>query len=115
MVEAFLGIQIIATLFAIFMVYIAFLHYKRGNLGVIEFVFWLIIWLLLIYFALFPKTLDPLLGKLFVARAMDLLTIAALIILAYLGFANHMGVKTVQREMETLVRSTALKHVKKVR
>jgi hypothetical protein len=110
MVETFLGIQIITTLFAIFMVYIAFLHYKRGNLGLVEFIFWLITWLLLIFLALFPKSLDPLISKLFVARAMDLITIGALIVLTYLGFANHIGVKSIQRQTETLVRQFALKN-----
>lgn len=113
MVEAFLGIQIVATLFAVFMIYVAFLHYKRFNLGILEFVFWISIWLLLIYFALFPKSLDPLLSRLFVARAMDLITIAALVLLSYLGFANHMGVKHMQREMQTLIRNIALKNAKK--
>ncbi len=113
MVEAFLGIQIITTLFAIFMIYVAFLHYKRRNLGLLEFLFWISVWLMLILFALFPKTLDPLLSRFFVARAMDLVTIAALVILTYLGFANHIGVKFTQRQMEELVRKISLQNAKK--
>src|SRR5688572_11157879 len=99
MVETYLGLQIVATLFAIFMIYIAFLHYKRKNLQLFELIFWISTWLLLIYLALFPKNLNPLLKGLFVARALDLVMIGAFMILAYLGFANHMGVKSLQKDI----------------
>ncbi len=108
MVEALLGIQIIAVLFAFFMLYLAFMHYKRGNLGKNEFFGWCIVWLLFIYFALFPRILDPLLARLFVTRAMDLLMIVAFMILAYLGFVNHVGIKSLQEQIERIVRKQAI-------
>jgi hypothetical protein len=110
MVEALLGIQIVAVTFSLFMLYLAFVHHKRRNIDQKEFIFWLVVWLLFIYFALFPRVLDPLLASLFVTRAMDLLSIAAFMILAYLGFQNHVGVKSLQREIERLVRTIALKN-----
>jgi hypothetical protein len=113
MVEAFLGIQIVATLFALFMIYVALLHFKRNNLGKLELIFWITIWLLLIFFALFPRTLDPWIKRLFIARVLDLVIIGGLIILTYLGFANHMGVKHLQRRIEQLARQSAYKNAKK--
>ncbi len=112
MVEAYLGIQIIATLFAIFMLYIAFWHLKQRNLSKPEFIFWLLLWSAFIYFALFPKILDPILATLFVVRAMDLLMIIAFMILAFLGFQNHIEVKSLQRKIETLIRKQAFRNAR---
>lgn len=111
--ETYLGVQIIATLFAIFMLYVAFLHFKKGNLGRFEFFFWLVLWAAFIYFANFPKTLDPIIASLFIVRAMDLLMIVAFMILGYLGFQNHIGVKSLNRRIETLIRNQALKNAQK--
>jgi hypothetical protein len=112
MVETYLGIQLVATLFALFMIYVAFLHYKRKNMQTFELVYWIITWLTVIYLALFPKSLDPLIKKFFVARALDLIMLFGFMIMAYLGFANHMGVKSLQRDIEILVRKLALKNAK---
>lgn len=112
MVETFVGIQIIAFSFALFMIYVSFLHYKQGNLKRYEFLCWLLLWLFFIYFALFPKVLDPILAKLFIVRRMDLLMIVAFMILAYLGFQNHIGVKSLQRQIEIIIRKRAHKNGK---
>ena len=112
MVETFLGIQILASLFALFMLYIAFLHLKKHNLNSAEFIFWLLLWSAFIYFALFPKVLDPILATLFVTRAMDLLMITAFMILCYLGFQNHISIKSLQRQVEILSRKYAFKNAK---
>ena len=113
MVETLIGIQIISLMFAGFMLYVVFTHYKRGNVSRSEFLTWCVIWLVFIYFALFPKILDPVLSKLFVTRAMDLLMIVAFMVLAYLGFQNHVGIRSLQREFEQLVRTKAIKNVQK--
>lgn len=113
MVNALLGIQIIAISFACFMVYITTLHFKRNMMGRIEYIFWFIVWGAFISFTLFPRVLDPLLAKIFVTRAMDLLMIWAFMILAYLGYQNHIGVKDVQRRVGKIVSDEAKKKAKK--
>jgi hypothetical protein len=113
MVNALLGIQIIAISFAFFMLYITTLHFKRGQVKKTEYLFWLLVWSAFILFTLFPKVLDPLLAKIFVTRAMDLLMIWAFMILSYLGYVNHIGIKDVQRRVERLVSDEAKKKAKK--
>lgn len=113
MVNALLGIQIIAISFAFFMIYITTLHFKRRMMGKTEYLFWFIIWTAFITFALFPRVLDPLLAKIFVTRAMDLLMIWAFMILAYLGYVNHIGIKDVQRRVKKIVSDEAKKKAKK--
>ena len=103
MVEALLGIQIIAVMFV---------HRKQGNITRREFVYWLLVWVSFTYFALNPRILDPILARLFVTRAMDLLSIVAFMILAYLGFQNHVGIKSLQRQIEEISRNIAYKNAK---
>ena len=113
MVEAFLGIQIISISFALFMLYIAFLQFKRGNLNPKEFTFWLSIWTIFIFFALVPQIFTPILTRIFVARIMDIIMIGAFMILAYLGFQNHIGVKGLQKQIQDMVRKEAIKKTNK--
>ncbi|OGG15273.1 hypothetical protein A2875_00580 [Candidatus Gottesmanbacteria bacterium RIFCSPHIGHO2_01_FULL_46_14] len=113
MVETFLGIQIVAFAFCLFMIYLSFVHYKRKNLSSGEFIFWVFSWTTVLFFAFFPRVLDPLVSNLFVARALDLVMIAAFVILSYLGFQNHIGVKSLQRQIQAIVSQQALKNAKK--
>ena len=113
MVNALLGIQIIAISFAVFMLYITTLHSNRGQIKKTENIFWLLVWGTFILFTLFPRVLDPLLAKIFVTRAMDLLMIWAFMILSYLGYINHIGIKDVQKRVEKIVSDEAKKKAKK--
>jgi hypothetical protein len=113
MVNALLGIQIISISFAFFMVYITTLHFKRGAIGGLEYGFWLAVWAAFVTFALFPRVLDPLLAKIFVTRAMDLLMIWAFMILSYLGYINHIGIKDLQKRITKVVSDEAKKKAKK--
>jgi hypothetical protein len=111
--ETILGVQIIAILFAIFMLYVAFLHLKQKNINRKEYTLWMFIWLSFIFFTLFPQVLTPVLKELFIFRAMDLLMIIAFMILTYLGFKNHIGVKNLERQIEIIIRQKATKNAKK--
>ena len=91
------------------MLYITFLHFKRSNLAGYEFIFWVLAWSGFIIFTIRPGLLDPILDKLFITRAMDLLMIGAFMILSYLGFQNHIGVKNTQKKLESLIRQLSLK------
>ncbi len=113
MVEAFLGIQILALAFSMLMLYMAFTHFKRRNIRGGEFIFWVLCWTSVIIFSFYPRVLDPIVGKIFVARALDAVMLIAFIILSYLGFQNHIGVKSLERQIETLIRKIALKDSKK--
>lgn len=113
--ETLLGIQILAILFAFFMLYITFLHFKRNNIKGFEFLFWVLLWSSFILFTLRPNILNPILSQLFIVRAMDFLMIIAFMILAYLGFQNHVGIKSAQRNMESLIRKLAIKNAQKNR
>jgi len=107
-----LGVQIITSLFALFMVYVAFLHWKRQEIKNEEMLFWILIWAGFLMFTLFPAVLSQLTKVLYFARIMDLLMVTAFMILAFLGFQNYVANRRMEKKIEELIRSEALKNVK---
>lgn len=104
-----MGVQIIAILFAIFMIYVAFLHFKRKDINGGEIFFWVSLWSGFIVITLFPRILQSITQLLFFARVMDLLMVLAFMILAFLGFQNHVSNRRMEKKIEELVRKEALK------
>ncbi len=108
-----LGVQIIAILFAVFMVYVSFLHWKRKDINGGEIYFWILLWATFIFVTLFPNILQSVTRLLFFTRVMDLLMLLAFMILAYLGFQNHISNRRMEKKIEELIREDALKPLKK--
>ena len=107
-----LGVQIIAVLFAFFMVYVSFLHWKRKDINGGEIYFWVILWIGFILISLFPNILQSATKLLFFARVMDLLMLIGFMILAFLGFQNHISNRKMERKIEELVRHEAIRSSK---
>ena len=106
-----IGIQIIALFFALFMLYISFLHFKKGELSSAIFLFWILLWLVFIFLAIFPQILEPLLSPLKIVRVLDLLMVVAFVILTFVTFENHVKNRNIEKKIEDLARSEALKKI----
>ncbi|PIU03824.1 hypothetical protein COT44_00905 [Candidatus Shapirobacteria bacterium CG08_land_8_20_14_0_20_39_18] len=104
-----LGVQIIGILFSIFMVYVSFLNWKKKDLNNLEMLFWIFLWTCFIIIILFPNILQGLTKILFFARTMDLLMIAAFIILTIIGYSNYISNKKIEKKIEKMVRNQAIK------
>src|SRR4030042_1426830 len=104
-----LGVQIISILFAVFMIYVAFLHWKRKDFNGGEIFFWLALWLGFFFFTFFPDILQNVTKKLFFTRVMDFLMVMAFMILAFLGFQNYVSNRRMEKKIEELVRKEAKK------
>jgi len=107
-----LGVQIISILFAIFMIYAAFLYWKRKDINGKEIFFWSFLWLGFITITLFPDILQNITQKLFFTRVMDFLMVLAFMILAFLGFLNHVSNRRMEKKIEELIREETKKEVK---
>ena len=107
-----IGVQIIAILFAIFMIYVAFLHWKRKDINGGEIFFWTFLWLGFIIITLFPNILQNLTKLLFFTRVMDLLMVIAFMILALFGFLNHVSNRRMEKKIEELIRKEAKREAK---
>lgn len=94
------------------MVYSLFLHWKKKNVSNKFFISWLIIFVVFVFLALFPKLLEPLIKELFIVRVMDLGMIGTFMILTYVTVENNIKIRNLEDKIEKLVRKITVKKVK---
>ena len=104
-----LGVQLIVFVFSFFMLYNVYLYWKRREIGNRGAMVWITILGGLLFITFFPKYIEPLVQNLFFVRLFDLGTVAALVILAYVMFENHVRINRLQRQMEEFVSKLAIK------
>ena len=104
-----LGIQILGVFFGIFMMYYTFLHYKRKEITVKEYSFWLALWALFIVVTILPQTLDPVVKSLKLARTMDFFIIVGFMFMIGSIFYTYTLVRKDQKKVEEIVRNMAIK------
>jgi hypothetical protein len=110
----FLGIQILGILFALFMVYFTYLHFKRKEFGSLEFRIWIVLWLGLIFITIFPNSLDFLIKNvLSLQRPLDFFIICGFLFLVFITFLNYSTTKKNKRNIEKIVSAFAHKETKK--
>lgn len=108
-----IGIQIAAILFALWMVYFTYLHFRRGEFRKIEFIFWQILWIGLIVVVLFPQSVNFLLETFSISRTFDLVVIVGIVILFGVTFRNYVIVKRIEKKVEDSVRRESLEKLSK--
>ena len=101
--------QILATLFALFMMYTVTLYNKKRALSSVETSFWITTWGFFIVVAIFPNLLTGITKQLNFARVFDLLLVGALMILSSITFYNYLHHKALEQKIEQFVREQAMK------
>lgn len=101
--------QIVALLFALFMIYVTMIHFKKKTLEIMEFSFWVSLWLFFSIIALFPNLLKGLVHVLNFTRVFDLLVVMAFMLLSTVVFYNYFSLKEILKKIETTVRNEAIK------
>ncbi len=102
-------LQLVLLGFALLMSYSLFLHWKKRNISNKFFFSWLLIFIVFIFLAMFPKLLEPLMRELFIVRVMDLGMIGTFMILTYVSIENNIKIKSIEDKMEKVVRKIAIK------
>lgn len=100
--------QIIATLFALFMLYVVNIHRRKLRLTYLEVGFWYSSWFLFIVIALFPGLLLGITQSLQFARVFDLLVVMALMGITILVITNFFIQRENARKLEEVVRAIAM-------
>ena len=108
-----LFLQILIIAFAVFAISRAFLRLKDNKITIKEFVFWSIIWVALVVFALIPRIIEPLSGIFGLERGADVLIYLSIIILFYLMFRLYVKLESVEQSITRLVREVAIKKEQK--
>lgn len=109
-----LGLQIIAILFAFFMIYFALLNFKRKEIGKGEIVLWVVIWILTIVIVIFPGPLRVFAQEFAVTRLFDLMVVGGFILILTMTAYSYVRVRKLEKKLEDLVRKNAIKSLDKM-
>lgn len=105
--------QLIAIVFATFMIYVVRVKSKKYRLSNLETYGWYAIWGGFIILALFPNLLLGVVGILNFGRVFDLLTVIAFMILSALVLYLYLTLKEIRIKLEDMVRKDAIKSAQK--
>jgi len=106
-----IGIQILAIIFAIWMVYFSYLHFRRGEFKKVEFLLWQILWIGLVVVVLFPGSVEFILETFSITRTFDLVVIVGIVVLFGVTFRNYVIVKRIEKKTENFIREESLKGI----
>lgn len=109
-----LGLQIIALVFSLIMIYLAYLHYRRNEINGLEILFWLIAWIGAMFVALFPEVFRVFSATIAISRAFDLAMIGGFILVIPIVYSAYIRTRRIEKKLEELVRKDALKEVNSV-
>ena len=111
------GVQILGALFGLLLLYLAFVHQKRREFTIKEWVAWSGLAIVFIIFAVFPQVLDPITVRLRFFRTLDLMVILGFMFMVVAIFYTYALARSNQKKMEFVIRTEAindaLKKIKK--
>lgn len=110
-----IGIQILAILFALWMTYFTFLHYRRKEFNRFDALLWQVLWLGLIAVVVFPRSVTFILKTFSITRTFDLVVIVGIMALVGMTFRNYAIIKRLERRIEEDVRGDAMKELQSTR
>lgn len=103
-----LGLQILAILFAFFMIYLAVLHRRRNEIDQSEYVSWVVIWSVTIFVVIFPELLREFASKLFITRLFDLMVVGGFILVIAMSARMYVKVRKMEKKFEDFIRNESL-------
>lgn len=104
-----IGIQIVAIIFSLWMIYFSFLHYRRKEFSKTEFFVWQLLWLGLIAVVIYPSSVKFILETFKISRTFDLVVIVGIVVLFGVTFRNYVLLRRMEKKIEEAVRRESLK------
>ncbi len=107
------GVQILGTIFGLFMFYFSFLHFKRREFNLYQLIIWETLWFSFLIAVIFPGNVNIFTERLGITRAFDLFAIVAFMVILSLSFHNYVLLARLERKIEKQVREQALSQLPK--
>lgn len=101
-------IQVISILFALFMLYVVRIHYRKQHIETLEYWSWTWMWVVFAALATFPESFQGIAQSLRVSRVFDLLVVLAMMILVFLVFQNRMLFMRLEKKIEQITRQQSI-------
>ena len=108
-------IQLIGIAVGLAALHLTYLYYKRTDFTKKELYFWLFIWLSFVLVSVYPNSVRPITGALGLQRPLDLIMIIAFVILFALAFQGYVLSRKIEKKVNRLVQSLALKDLEDLR
>ena len=107
--KVILAIQVVGMVFALFMLYITFLHQIRKEFTVKESIFWFGAWGAFLFMSIFPRALDFFIKNVLnFSRRLDFFIIIGFMFIIGLLFHTYTIMRKNQNEVEEIVRKIAI-------
>jgi hypothetical protein len=108
-----IGIQILAILFALWMIYFTTLHFRRREYSLSEYLFWMVLWVGLVVVVIFPTSVRFIVSTLRISRTFDFVVIVAIMALFGATFRNTILLRRTKGKLEEFIRKEALDDAEK--
>jgi small membrane protein len=105
-------LEIIVVIFAIFAITRSWIRLKKGNETIIEFLFWVVVWLTIVGIVFIPQITSFPAKILNISRGIDVFVYFGIVALFYLIFRVFTKIENLERDITKLTRIIALKDAK---
>lgn|SRR5258708_1486596 len=108
-----LGLQLIALVFTLVMIYFSYLHYRRGEINGMEILIMLLVWIGAILIVLFPNLFEVFSKTIAISRPFDLAVIGGFIFVIPLVYLAYVRTRRLEKKIEEYTRKEALESIYK--
>lgn len=105
------AIQIVLICFAAFAMSRVLIRYRRGGIGGVNLLLWLLIWTGVVVVSVHPDTTSWLAVRLGVGRGVDIAMYLSILMLFYLLFRSFTKIEDLDRQITRIVRANALREM----
>lgn len=102
------GVQIIGIIFGLTLSYFTFLHYKRREFTISEFLAWEGLWVAFVVVTLYPSKLLVYSTNLGAARTFDLFSLLGFTVVLTISFYTYVNLDRLRKQLEKALRDAAL-------
>ncbi len=108
-----LGLQVAAIVFSLTMIYLAVLHFKKGEIDSMEIASWIVIWVITILIVIFPDIVRVFAQSFAVSRLLDLLIAGGFVLVISMVASTYVKSRRIEKKLEDFIRKEALKNIDK--
>src|SRR3989344_2693882 len=97
------GLQILAVVFALVMVYFAYVNLKRGEINKVEFTIWACAWGAASFMVLFPDIVRGFVRTFFISRLLDVLIMGGFALVITMVAIAYVRTKRIEKKLERFI------------
>lgn len=104
-------LSFLSILFAVLMIYLTILNYKKNNFTKTNLLIWNSLWIILILISIRPNFIDKYFVENFKIDIFYVLTILSILILFILSYFIILNQKILEKKIDTIIRAEAIKEI----